>query len=124
MSREKKIRTHPDFDFISKMKALNLLSAKVLKALQDAVTNHNLAAQSNPPAPEPTPSSVNARSSVRQLPIHSFQVRQPRPGVEPDPSSGVFTTRELLHSSMFSGEDGEIGQADSVCECGRRRAAL
>lgn len=52
---------------------------KVLKALQDAVTNHKLAAQPNPPVPEPTPSSVNAKNSVRQLPVHSFQVSQSRP---------------------------------------------
>lgn len=79
LSREK-IRTDLDFDFKSTLKALNLLFVQVLKALQDAVTNHNLAAQSNPPVPEPTPSSGNAKSSVRQLPIHSFQVRQSRPG--------------------------------------------
>lgn len=106
----------------------NHLFAKVLKALQDAVTNHNLAAQSTPQVPEVTPSSVNAKSSIRQLPVHSFQVSQSRPKAEdsmlkPDPSD-VFTTRELLRSFTFSGEDGEIRQTDSVCECGCWSAAL
>lgn len=48
---------------------------KVLKALQDAVTNHNLAVQPNPPPPEPTPTNATSvKNHARQLPVHSFQV--------------------------------------------------
>lgn len=55
----------------------NSLLKKVLKALQDAVTNHNLAVQSNPPPPEPTPTNVTSvKNHARQLPVHSFQVNQ------------------------------------------------
>uniref|UniRef100_A0A3B4ZJ40 phosphatidylinositol-3,4,5-trisphosphate 5-phosphatase n=1 Tax=Stegastes partitus TaxID=144197 RepID=A0A3B4ZJ40_9TELE len=36
---------------------LSSLEKKVLKALQDAVTNHNLAVQQSPPPPEPAPTS-------------------------------------------------------------------
>lgn len=101
---------------------------KVLKALQDAVTNHNLAAQPNPQVPELTLSSVNAKSSIRQLPVQSFQVCQTRPQagdsmLKPDPSD-VFATRKLLRSVTFSGEDGEIRKTDSVCECGCWTVAL
>ncbi len=50
---------------------------KVLKALQDAVTNHNLAVQPNPPPPEPAPINVTpVKNHARQVPVHSFQVNQ------------------------------------------------
>lgn len=88
---------YTDLDFDVKLK--NHLFAKVLKALQDAVTNHNLVAQQNSQVPEPTPSNVNARSNFRQLPIHSFQVSQSRPKVYP---SDVFTICELLRSFFYS----------------------
>lgn len=50
---------------------------KVLKALQDAVTNHNLAVQPNRPTPEPTPTNTPpVKNHARQMPVHSFQVNQ------------------------------------------------
>lgn len=53
----------------------NYLLIKVLKALQDAVTNHNLAVQPSPPPPEPTSIIVTSvKNQARQLPVHSFQV--------------------------------------------------
>ncbi|XP_029020280.1 inositol polyphosphate phosphatase-like 1b isoform X2 [Betta splendens] len=78
----------PDMDIdtlLCKISALvSLLSSlerKVLKALQDAVTNHNLAVQPNPPPPEPTPVSITpAKNLVRQIPVHSFQVKIVRYG--------------------------------------------
>ncbi|KAM8733026.1 inositol polyphosphate phosphatase-like 1b [Acanthopagrus schlegelii] len=73
---------------------LSSLEKKVLKALQDAVTNHNLAVQPNPPPPEPTPSSVTpVKNHDRQLPVHSFQVKMVRYGrqtVSVDVDSGVL----------------------------------
>ncbi|XP_073342398.1 inositol polyphosphate phosphatase-like 1b [Pagrus major] len=73
---------------------LSSLEKKVLKALQDAVTNHNLAVQPNPPPPEPTPSSVTpVKNHDRQLPVHSFQVKMVRYGrqtVSVDVDTGVL----------------------------------
>uniref|UniRef100_A0A8D3E575 phosphatidylinositol-3,4,5-trisphosphate 5-phosphatase n=1 Tax=Scophthalmus maximus TaxID=52904 RepID=A0A8D3E575_SCOMX len=60
---------------------LSSLEKKVLKALQDAVTNHNLAVQPNPPPPEPTPTNIPpAKNHARQVPVHSFQVKMVRYG--------------------------------------------
>ncbi|XP_042273976.1 inositol polyphosphate phosphatase-like 1b isoform X2 [Thunnus maccoyii] len=60
---------------------LSSLEKKVLKALQDAVTNHNLAVQPNPPPPEPTPTNATSvKNHARQLPVHSFQVKMVRYG--------------------------------------------
>lgn len=51
------------------------LSLKVLKALQEAVTNHNLAVQQNPLPPDPTPPNATpVKTPVRLLPVNSFQV--------------------------------------------------
>nr|XP_054595188.1 inositol polyphosphate phosphatase-like 1b isoform X3 [Nothobranchius furzeri] len=73
---------------------LSSLEKKVLKALQDAVTNHNLAAQPSPPPPDPTPAAVTPiRHKARQLPVHSFQVKMVRYGrqtVSVDVDSGVL----------------------------------
>lgn len=73
---------------------LSSLEKKVLKALQDAVTNHNLAVQPNPAPPEPTPTSVTpAKNNTRQLPVHSFQVKMVRYGrqtVSVDVDTGVL----------------------------------
>uniref|UniRef100_A0A1A7WZF5 Inositol polyphosphate phosphatase-like 1b n=1 Tax=Iconisemion striatum TaxID=60296 RepID=A0A1A7WZF5_9TELE len=73
---------------------LSSLEKKVLKALQDAVTNHNLAAQPSPPPPDPTPAAVTPiRHKARQQPVHSFQVRMVRYGrqtVSVDVDSGVL----------------------------------
>ena len=52
---------------------------QVLNALQDAVTNHNLAVQPAPP-PEPSPAHV-AKSHARPTPVHSFQVELGRKGL-------------------------------------------
>uniref|UniRef100_A0A3P8QH37 phosphatidylinositol-3,4,5-trisphosphate 5-phosphatase n=1 Tax=Astatotilapia calliptera TaxID=8154 RepID=A0A3P8QH37_ASTCA len=60
---------------------LSSLEKKVLKALQDAVTNHNLAVQPNPPPPEPSPT------------FYSFQVKMLRYGrqtVSVDVDAGVL----------------------------------
>ncbi|KAM7389924.1 hypothetical protein PAMP_023868 [Pampus punctatissimus] len=60
---------------------LSSLEKKVLKALQDAVTNHNLAVQPNPPPLEPTPiNATSVKNHARQLPVHSFQVKMVRYG--------------------------------------------
>uniref|UniRef100_A0A8C4GZQ1 phosphatidylinositol-3,4,5-trisphosphate 5-phosphatase n=1 Tax=Dicentrarchus labrax TaxID=13489 RepID=A0A8C4GZQ1_DICLA len=73
---------------------LSSLEKKVLKALQDAVTNHNLAVQPNPPPPEPTPTIVTpVKNHARQLPVHSFQVKMVRYGrqtVSVDVDTGVL----------------------------------
>ncbi|CAJ1058808.1 inositol polyphosphate phosphatase-like 1b [Xyrichtys novacula] len=73
---------------------LSSLEKKVLKALQDAVTNHNLAVQPNPPPPEPTPTSITpVKNHARQLPVHSFQVKMVRYGrqtVSVDVDTGVL----------------------------------
>ncbi|XP_037316389.2 inositol polyphosphate phosphatase-like 1b [Pungitius pungitius] len=55
---------------------LSSLEKKVLQALQDAVTSHNLAVQPNPPPPEPAP----VKNHAGQLPVHSFQVKVVRYG--------------------------------------------
>uniref|UniRef100_A0A3P8V5X2 phosphatidylinositol-3,4,5-trisphosphate 5-phosphatase n=1 Tax=Cynoglossus semilaevis TaxID=244447 RepID=A0A3P8V5X2_CYNSE len=62
---------------------LSSLEKKVLKALQDAVTNHNLAAQPSAAAPpEPTVTNKHAvkRTDARQVPVHTFQVKMVRYG--------------------------------------------
>ncbi|XP_076595037.1 inositol polyphosphate phosphatase-like 1b [Chaetodon auriga] len=73
---------------------LSSLEKKVLKALQDAVTNHNLAVQPNPPPPEPAPTNVTpVKNHARQLPVHSFQVKMVRYGrqtVSVDVDTGVL----------------------------------
>ncbi|XP_037635817.1 inositol polyphosphate phosphatase-like 1b isoform X1 [Sebastes umbrosus] len=73
---------------------LSSLEKKVLKALQDAVTNHNLAVQPNPPPPEPTLTHVTpVKNHARQLPVHSFQVKMVRYGrqtVSVDVDTGVL----------------------------------
>ncbi|XP_072251574.1 inositol polyphosphate phosphatase-like 1b isoform X1 [Leuresthes tenuis] len=72
---------------------LSSLEKKVLKALQDAVTNHNLAVQPSPPPPEPIPTSVTPVKNARPLPVHSFQVRVVRYGrqtVSVDVDAGVL----------------------------------
>ncbi|XP_030594902.1 inositol polyphosphate phosphatase-like 1b isoform X3 [Archocentrus centrarchus] len=73
---------------------LSSLEKKVLKALQDAVTSHNLAVQTSPPAPEPIPTSVPpAKSNARQLPVYSFQVKMLRYGrqtISVDVDTGVL----------------------------------
>lgn len=71
--------TRRDYWEIAKFQSNATISlfVKVLKALQDAVTNHNLAVQPNPPPPEPTPAGVTAvRNHGRQMPVHSFQASQ------------------------------------------------
>uniref|UniRef100_A0A3Q1IVN3 phosphatidylinositol-3,4,5-trisphosphate 5-phosphatase n=1 Tax=Anabas testudineus TaxID=64144 RepID=A0A3Q1IVN3_ANATE len=69
-------------------------SLKVLKALQDAVTNHNLAVQPNPPPPEPIATNATpVKNHVRQMPVHYFQVKMVRYGrqtVSVDVDSGVL----------------------------------
>ncbi|XP_029297631.1 inositol polyphosphate phosphatase-like 1b isoform X2 [Cottoperca gobio] len=73
---------------------LSSLEKKVLKALQDAVTNHNLAVQPSLPPPEPTPIIVTpVKNHARQLPVHSFQVKMVRYGrqtVSVDVDTGVL----------------------------------
>ncbi|CAL8331716.1 unnamed protein product, partial [Gadus morhua 'NCC'] len=73
---------------------LSSLEKRVLKALQDAVTNHNLAVQPAPPPPEPPAVTVNtARSNARPLPVHAFQVKMARYGrqtVSVDVDTGVL----------------------------------
>uniref|UniRef100_A0A4W6EF88 phosphatidylinositol-3,4,5-trisphosphate 5-phosphatase n=1 Tax=Lates calcarifer TaxID=8187 RepID=A0A4W6EF88_LATCA len=83
---------------LSKISALvSLLSSlekKVLKALQDAVTNHNLAVQPNPLPPEPVLTNTPpVRNHARQMPVHSFQVKMVRYGrqtVSVDVDTGVL----------------------------------
>ncbi|KAM9740996.1 inositol polyphosphate phosphatase-like 1b isoform 2-T2 [Menidia menidia] len=89
---------------LSKISALvSLLSSlekKVLKALQEAVTNHNLAVQPNPSPPEPPASGVTPVKTTRPLPIHTFQVRVVRYGrqtVSVDVDTGL-----LLFDRKFS----------------------
>uniref|UniRef100_G3PYJ6 phosphatidylinositol-3,4,5-trisphosphate 5-phosphatase n=1 Tax=Gasterosteus aculeatus aculeatus TaxID=481459 RepID=G3PYJ6_GASAC len=68
---------------------LSSLEKKVLQALQDAVTNHNLAVQPNPAPPEPAP----VKNHAGQLPVHSFQVKMVRYGrqtVSVDVDAGVL----------------------------------
>lgn len=70
---------------------------KVLKALQDAVTNHNLAVQSNPPPPEPIPTNITpVKNHVRQMPVHSFQVN---PNLE---GSLFYNLHVVTKNSYFS----------------------
>ncbi|XP_065814823.1 inositol polyphosphate phosphatase-like 1b isoform X1 [Labrus bergylta] len=73
---------------------LSSLEKKVLKALQDAVTHHNLAVQPNPPPPETTSTNVApVKNQARQLPVHSFQVKMARYGrqtVSVDVDTGVL----------------------------------
>lgn len=73
---------------------LSSLEKKVLQALQDAVMNHNLAVHPSPPPPESAPTTVTpVRNNVRQLPVHSFQVKMLRYGrqtVSVDVDTGVL----------------------------------
>uniref|UniRef100_A0A3Q3JE49 phosphatidylinositol-3,4,5-trisphosphate 5-phosphatase n=1 Tax=Monopterus albus TaxID=43700 RepID=A0A3Q3JE49_MONAL len=73
---------------------LTSLEKKVLKALQDAVTNHNLAVQPNPPPPDPTPATITpVKNQARQMPVHTFQVKMARYGrqtVSVDVDTGVL----------------------------------
>ncbi|XP_028272722.1 inositol polyphosphate phosphatase-like 1b isoform X2 [Parambassis ranga] len=73
---------------------LSSLEKKVLKALQDAVTNHNLAVQQVPPPPEPAPTvETPVKNNARQLPVHFFQVKMVRYGrqtVSVDVNAGVL----------------------------------
>ncbi|XP_030002215.1 inositol polyphosphate phosphatase-like 1b [Sphaeramia orbicularis] len=75
---------------------LSSLEKKVLKALQDAVTNHNLAVQPNQPNPpaEPTPINTSSvKNHARPLPVHSFQIKMVRYGrqtVSVDVDTGVL----------------------------------
>lgn len=82
---------------------LSSLENEVLKALQGAVTNHNLAAQPNPPVPELTLSGVNAKNSVRQLPVHSFQVKMVRSGRQ---TVSVNVDAGVLHFDKKAGSFG------------------
>ncbi|XP_029515585.2 phosphatidylinositol 3,4,5-trisphosphate 5-phosphatase 2B-like [Oncorhynchus nerka] len=92
---------------------LSSLEKRVLKALQDAVTNHNLAVQPAPPpepalapapapgpapAPAPAPAPVPApvpvaKNHSRPIPVHSFQIKMVRYGrqtVSLDVDTGVL----------------------------------
>ncbi|XP_033991911.1 inositol polyphosphate phosphatase-like 1b [Trematomus bernacchii] len=93
---------------------LSSLEKKVLKALQDAVTNHNLAVQPSPPPPEPTPIIVTSvKNQARQLPVHSFQVKMVRYGRQTvsvdvdtgvllfDRKAGSFGIERVSHDRIF-----------------------
>uniref|UniRef100_A0A8C7ZFP1 phosphatidylinositol-3,4,5-trisphosphate 5-phosphatase n=1 Tax=Oryzias sinensis TaxID=183150 RepID=A0A8C7ZFP1_9TELE len=87
---------------LCKISALaNLLSSlekRVLKALQEAVTNHNLAVQPSPPSPS---NVTHVKNHAEQLPVHSFQVKMLRYGrqtVSVDVSSGVVLFDKKLGS--------------------------
>ncbi|XP_057705930.1 inositol polyphosphate phosphatase-like 1b isoform X2 [Corythoichthys intestinalis] len=72
---------------------LSSLEKKVLMALQDAVTNHNLAVQPNPPPLDPTPNITAKNQGRRQMPVHSFQVKMLRYGrqtISVDVDAGVL----------------------------------
>ncbi|XP_014857300.1 PREDICTED: phosphatidylinositol 3,4,5-trisphosphate 5-phosphatase 2B-like [Poecilia mexicana] len=73
---------------------LSSLEKKVLQALQDAVTNHNLAVQPSQPPPNPAPTIVtSAKNNTRQLSVHSFQVKMVKYGrqiVSVDVDTGVL----------------------------------
>ncbi|KAG9338679.1 hypothetical protein JZ751_025517 [Albula glossodonta] len=80
--------------------------AQVLKALQDAVTNHNLASQPAPP-PEPAPT---AKSHTRPIPVHSFQVKVVRYGrqtLSVDVDTGVL---------LFDRKSGAFGKREGFCQ--------
>lgn len=95
---------------------LSSLEKKVLKALQEAVTNHNLAVQPNPPT-EATTVNVTCTAPVknhaRQLPVHSFQVKMVRYGrqiVSVDVDTGVvlfdrkagsFSVEKVSHNRIL-----------------------
>ncbi|XP_020779042.1 inositol polyphosphate phosphatase-like 1b [Boleophthalmus pectinirostris] len=74
---------------------LSSLEKKVLQALQEAVANHNLAVQPDPP-PEATTINMTCTAPVktpRQMTIHSFQVKMVRYGrqiISVDVDSGVI----------------------------------
>ncbi|XP_056130218.1 inositol polyphosphate phosphatase-like 1b [Lampris incognitus] len=73
---------------------LSSLEKRVLKALQDAVSNHNLAVQPPPTPPEPTAVNTTAvKNHARPWPVHSFQVKMVRYGrqtVSVDVDTGVL----------------------------------
>ncbi|XP_030622256.1 inositol polyphosphate phosphatase-like 1b [Chanos chanos] len=78
---------------LHKVSALcNLLSSlekRVLKALQEAVTNHNLCVQAAPPPEPAAPMKIHAKP----IPVHSFQVKVVRYGkqtVSVDVDTGVL----------------------------------
>ncbi|KAK2848965.1 hypothetical protein Q5P01_008799 [Channa striata] len=93
---------------LSKISALvSLLSSlekKVLKALQDAVTNHNLAVQPSQCPPEPIPANTTpVKNHVRQMTLHTFQVKMVRYGrqtVSVDVGTGVL---------LFDRKPGSLG---------------
>lgn len=75
---------------------LSSLEKKVLQALQEAVTNHNLAVQPNPP-PEFTTMNMTCTAPIktlsRNMSVHSFQVKMVRYGrqtVSVDVDAGVI----------------------------------
>uniref|UniRef100_A0A673ZPN4 phosphatidylinositol-3,4,5-trisphosphate 5-phosphatase n=1 Tax=Salmo trutta TaxID=8032 RepID=A0A673ZPN4_SALTR len=84
-----KVFDHPTYPFTStksQSKALCALTVQVLKALQDAVTNHNLAVQPAPPrdpAPAPAPVPAPAPSPIKM-------VRYGRQTVSVDLDTGVL----------------------------------
>ncbi|XP_053285374.1 inositol polyphosphate phosphatase-like 1b isoform X1 [Pleuronectes platessa] len=93
---------------------LSSLEKKVLKALQDAVTNHNLAVQPAPPPPEPAPTSrAPVKNHARQMPVHSFQVKMVRYGRQTvsvdvdtgmllfDRKAGSFTVEKVSHDRIL-----------------------
>ncbi|KAM9795447.1 inositol polyphosphate phosphatase-like 1b [Neosynchiropus ocellatus] len=81
---------------------LSSLEKKVVKALQDAVTSHNLAAQPVSAPPGPSPSAHNSgKHYARQMPVYSFQVKMLRYGrqtVSLDVDSGVILFDRKAHS--------------------------
>ncbi|XP_061090200.1 inositol polyphosphate phosphatase-like 1b isoform X1 [Conger conger] len=88
---------------------LSSLEKRVLKALQDAVANHNLAVQPAPP-PEPLPA---VRTSGRPVPVHSFLVKVVHYGRQTvsvdvdkgillfDKKSGAFGVETLSHDRIL-----------------------
>ncbi|XP_076877274.1 inositol polyphosphate phosphatase-like 1b isoform X2 [Brachyhypopomus gauderio] len=73
---------------------LSSLEKRVLKALQDAVANHNLSVQPTPTSPiTPTSPTSPVKHRGRAVPVHSFQVKEVRDGrqtVSLDVDTGVL----------------------------------
>ncbi|XP_028315920.1 inositol polyphosphate phosphatase-like 1b [Gouania willdenowi] len=93
---------------------LSSLEKKVLKALQDAVTNHNLATQPNTPTPAAAPTCITlVKNNGRQFPVQSYQVKLVRYGrqtLSVDVDAGVllfdrkaasFTTEKVSHNRIL-----------------------